>query len=353
LRNWIFDLPDSKFLLPMFELRFTPEEAEFLSKIPFLPHTAEQLSEKLDMPVDKVTEKLDEFARKGVLTRVEGRTAVRYALGDAVFMFYRNPGWWGKDDEWNRKLAPLLNQYYIDALIEDFRGHPTKGLRAIPINETIKDTRTVMPYEDIVKVIDNFEYYSVSTCACRHRHNLDPDFENCKHETLNCLHFDRLGKYIVQNGLGKEITREETLEILKKAADAGMVHGVTNSEEGMDTICNCCPCCCLFTESIRQIPKGHQPSNYLREMDEEKCKGCGVCVKFCPVDALELEDKKVIYDLDQCIGCGVCVHKCPNDASWLVHCEGEQDYPKNQLEIASRLLKERGREPEEIFEKNI
>ncbi|MFB0561375.1 MAG: hypothetical protein ACETWM_09210, partial [Candidatus Lokiarchaeia archaeon] len=42
LRNWIFDLPDSKFLLPMFELRFTPEEAEFLSKIPFLPHTAEQ-----------------------------------------------------------------------------------------------------------------------------------------------------------------------------------------------------------------------------------------------------------------------------------------------------------------------
>lgn len=29
LRNWIFGLPESKYLLPLFELRFTPEEAEF------------------------------------------------------------------------------------------------------------------------------------------------------------------------------------------------------------------------------------------------------------------------------------------------------------------------------------
>nr|MDO8077080.1 hypothetical protein [Candidatus Freyarchaeota archaeon] len=178
LRGWIFGMPDSEYLMPMLELRLTPEEAEFLSQIPFLPHTAEQLSERLGIPLEEIREKLDEFAWRGIVTRMEGRTAVRYALGDTIFMFYRNPGWWGRDDEWNRRIAPLLNKYYTDALAEDFRGHPTQALRAIPINEAIKDTREIMPYEDILKIVDNFEYYSVSTCACRHRKNLDPDSES-------------------------------------------------------------------------------------------------------------------------------------------------------------------------------
>jgi electron transport complex protein RnfB len=353
LQNWIFGMPDSKVLLPMLKLRYTSEEAELLSRIPFLPHTAEELSEKLGIPVDKLTEQLDEFARKGIVTRMEGRTAVRYALGDSLFQYYRNPGWWGIDDEWNREISPLLNQYFIDALAQEVRGHPTKGLRAIPINETIKDSRKIVPYEDIIKVVDDFEYYSVSTCACRHRKNLDPDSENCKHETENCLHFDRLGRYIVQNGLGREITREETLEILKRAADAALIHGISNSKDGIDTICNCCACCCLFLESFENMPpKGHQPSNYIREMDEEKCKACGVCVKFCPMNALELKDEKVLYNPDLCIGCGVCVHKCPNDACWLVKREDEQDIPENPREEVVRMLKERGLNPAEVFEKN-
>ena len=50
----------------------------------------------------------------------------------------------------------------------------------------------------------------------------------------NCLHFNELGRYIVKNGLGREITKEETLEILKEAADAGLVHGLQNTEEAPD-----------------------------------------------------------------------------------------------------------------------
>ncbi|GAH96858.1 unnamed protein product, partial [marine sediment metagenome] len=79
--------------------RFTPEEAEFLSKIPFLPHTAEELSEKVGIPVVKLTEKLDVFAQKGMIFRVEGRSAIRYSLPDSLFLFYRSIGWAGLDDE--------------------------------------------------------------------------------------------------------------------------------------------------------------------------------------------------------------------------------------------------------------
>ena len=357
IRSWIFELPDSKYLLPLFEMRFTPEEAKFLSKIPFLPHTAEELSEKLNIPVDELTVKLDGLAKKGMIYRVEGRSAIRYTLPDAVFSFYRSIGWAGIDDEFNRKISPLMNQYYINDFAADFLGHPTKALRTVPINETIEDPRKIVPYEDILKIVENFEYCAVSPCPCSHRHNLDPEFKDCKHELERCLHFDRLGRYTVQNGLGREITKEETLEILKRAAEAGLVHGITTTKEQMDTICNCCSCCCIFLESVVKmpgiIPRGHQPSNYVREQDEEKCIGCGLCVERCPMKALELKDKKVIFDPDRCLGCGVCVYKCPEEAIYLAHREGEQDVSVNQRELAYRFLKERGSDPVEVFRNNI
>ncbi|MFX0081069.1 MAG: 4Fe-4S binding protein [Candidatus Hodarchaeota archaeon] len=357
LRYWVLRLPDSEHLMPMLKLRITPEDAKLLSKIPFLGHTAEQISSKLDIPVKKLRKKLDNLVKSGIIFRSERPSEVRYSLCDSLFIFYRSLGWKGKNDKLNREISPYLNKYYIETYAEEFVGHETQGLRAIPINETIHDTRQVMPYEDILKVIDNFEYYSVSTCPCSHRHNLDHDFKECKHDLERCLHFDNLGRYCVENGLGREISKEETLDILKRAADSGLVHGIDNTKEKMETICNCCSCCCLFLESVVNVPgilpKGHQPSNYIREIEEQNCIGCGVCVKSCPMNALELKDKKVLFHPDRCLGCGVCVHKCKQNAIYLVHREGEQDFPKDPREEGIRFLKERDLDPMDVFTKNM
>lgn len=47
-------------------------------------------------------------------------------------------------------------------------------------------------------------------------------------------------------------------------------------------------------------------------VNEDKCKGCGLCQKHCPVDAIRGEgrDKRVI-DQDKCIKCGTCLASCP------------------------------------------
>jgi len=357
LKDWILGLPSSEYLIPLIELRFTPEEAELLSKIPFLLHTVEQLSKRLDIPVEKLEKNLEKLAKKGMLFSVKNTSGTRYSLSDSLFILYRSIGWKGEDNKLNRKISPLLNQYYIETYAKEFVGHDTQGLRAIPINETIQDTREVIPYEDILKVLDNFEYYSVSFCPCSHRHNLDPKFEACKHNLERCLHFDGLGRYCVEQGLGREITKEETLKILKDAADAGLVHGISNTEGRMDTICNCCSCCCLFLESVVKmpgiLPRGHQPSNYIREIDEEKCISCGLCARSCPMKALEMKDKKLLFNPERCLGCGVCAHKCKQKATFLIHRGGEQDIPKDPREQAIRFLKERGRDPQEIFTKNL
>ncbi len=48
------------------------------------------------------------------------------------------------------------------------------------------------------------------------------------------------------------------------------------------------------------------------------CKGCNICVSFCPKDVLEIKDGKVaIKDLESCIQCGQCELRCPDYAIYL------------------------------------
>lgn len=53
-------------------------------------------------------------------------------------------------------------------------------------------------------------------------------------------------------------------------------------------------------------------------IDEKLCKGCNICVAFCPKDVLELKNEKVaIKNLDACIQCGQCELRCPDYAIYL------------------------------------
>ena len=48
------------------------------------------------------------------------------------------------------------------------------------------------------------------------------------------------------------------------------------------------------------------------EIDPEKCRGCSLCSKECPVGAISGEIKKpFVIDQDKCIKCGACMAKCP------------------------------------------
>jgi 2-oxoglutarate ferredoxin oxidoreductase subunit delta len=44
------------------------------------------------------------------------------------------------------------------------------------------------------------------------------------------------------------------------------------------------------------------------------CKGCGICVAFCPAQVLELDkqDKAVAMRIGDCIACGLCALRCPD-----------------------------------------
>lgn len=47
-------------------------------------------------------------------------------------------------------------------------------------------------------------------------------------------------------------------------------------------------------------------------IDPEMCKGCGLCKRNCPVDAISGEVKQThVIDTEKCIKCGTCITKCP------------------------------------------
>ena len=49
-------------------------------------------------------------------------------------------------------------------------------------------------------------------------------------------------------------------------------------------------------------------------LDEEKCKGCTICVTTCPTEAIRVRDGKARINEDRCIDCGECIRRCPHHA---------------------------------------
>ena len=49
-------------------------------------------------------------------------------------------------------------------------------------------------------------------------------------------------------------------------------------------------------------------------IEREWCKGCGICVAFCPTNVLELDynDKAIAARIEKCIACKMCELRCPD-----------------------------------------
>jgi hypothetical protein len=207
-KSW-YGLPEAEEMIPLIKTRYTPEEASLLTGLPYSPTELEALAKLKGMNPSELAPRLDDLASKGVVFRSASGGKVGYSLNDSFFVLLRSSFWQEYPDQTRKAMAPLANRYFYRGFFDPYAGVQARGLRAIPVKETIADTREILPYEDVSKVLDAQDYICVTACSCRNRKNLDPDSPHCKHPTETCLHFGRLARYIVEQGLGREIYREE------------------------------------------------------------------------------------------------------------------------------------------------
>ena len=65
----------------------------------------------------------------------------------------------------------------------------------------------------------------------------------------------------------------------------------------------------------KRCPAHSCKSLFIYQIDPEACKGCRLCAKNCPQEAISGERKEPhVIDQELCIKCGICFEVCPFDA---------------------------------------
>ncbi len=85
--------------------------------------------------------------------------------------------------------------------------------------------------------------------------------------------------------------------------------------------------------------KMKQHSTVKPKVKEKKCTGCGVCLHWCPVEAILFDNQKAFIDLEKCIGCGECLTVCRFDAIAYNWSENQEILQKKMVEHAAAVLK--------------
>ena len=93
-----------------------------------------------------------------------------------------------------------------------------------------------------------------------------------------------------------------------------------------------------MSDVIKPATKKQARGNVL--IDNEECKGCGLCVESCPPECLELLPELNAYGVhpahytgEDCTGCGICFYCCPEPGAITVYRLSPPSVPLTQADI--------------------
>jgi ferredoxin len=297
------------------EYLFTPVEADLGSKLRMTLETPIEIAARIGMDPKTLKPQLKGMSRKGLIRAGKAKTGgLGYGLLPFVVGIYEYQA--GKIDV---ELAELFENYYRQSFTKMTIVEP-KFHRVIPVEETVRNDMSIEPFESAASIIEGAKAWGVLDCICRVQKKLIGD--PCDHPIDVCMMFSKRPGAFDGNPVIQALTKEQSYATLQRAADAGLVHSVSNSQDGNDYICNCCTCSCGILRGIAETGMANviARSAFVNTVDPESCAGCEICVDYCQFDALSLRPEDLYIQISEvkCVGCGVCVPQCPDSALSLV-----------------------------------
>ncbi len=303
---------------------YTEEEAIITASLKLLPQAPEQIAEGLGRSADGFAEQLEDMVVKGKIGGVGPMDARSYHMVPWVIGIYEF-----QMPFIDKEMSEMMEEYIAEGKMFEEIGKYSPGfMNVIPIEEAVDAQQEIHPYESVRELMDKAVAFVTRDCICRKEQRLLGN--DCGKPQGNCISFSTDETAFADDYHGRIVDRTEALQIMKEAADAGLVHSTMNMTDETYHFCNCCPTCCGLLRGTRAFNKPGvlTKSNFYAEIDADSCVSCGVCAdERCPMEAITEGDDAYEVNRDRCLGCGVCVTTCPSEAIKLIR-KPEEEHTK-------------------------
>lgn len=316
---------------------FTPQEAEIALNLKIIPQEPKVMFrpfKKKGWTLEQFSEALLTMAKKGTINWIRRRDGTNYyAIAFLMVGFYDF-----QIDKLTKELSEDIDLYMDEGFVAAMLENGIIQMRTIPIEKSISLEYNVSNFDEIKTIIDNVDK-TLYLCPCICRQSKEIQGKGCDHPKETCISIGANPRIFLEQG--REITKNEALEVLRMAQESGLVICPSNTQKPF-IICCCCGCSCVFLTNLKKYanPAQYINSNYFVEIDEILCEGCGECVASCHMEANKINEKGISeVDLGYCLGCGVCIPRCPNKARQLVKKSTESIPPENLPDLYQAIAK--------------
>lgn len=295
--------------LRLLEHLFSPEEAALAAAMGPDFEPASAIAGRVGVSAELAQGMLEAMAQKGLIHARRSEAGAGYALAPFIGTIFE-----AQLPRMSREFASLFERYYEETRGGRLVDGAPPVHRVIPVEQSIPTDVEIYPYERASELLAQARSWAVRDCVCRvQQRQLG---KGCQHPIDVCLLFAPVENAFADSEVDRPISKEEALEILRRAEEAGLVHSSYNYREGIRHICNCCTCACVFLRGAVQYGRlsGVAHSHFRSAVDAGLCAGCGDCTERCPFGALSLPGDTCVVDAGRCMGCGLCASVCPTGA---------------------------------------